>query len=214
VDHGIKVVMIASAVAGEGKTLTAVNLALTFSESYRRRVLLIDADLRRPSVHTIFQIDNQRGLSDGLAAVDEENFALHRISERLTVLPAGRPSSDPMAGLTSGRMRRLIAEARDEFDWVIVDTPPVGLMTDANLLAAAADGVLLVIKAGSTAYQLTQRAAAAIGKEKLLGAVLNRADDRDLGGSKYYYNYYYGGRDGATPTRGRRWLNRFRRTNA
>ena len=109
---GMKVVMIASAVAGEGKTLTATNLALTFSESYRRRVLLIDGDLRRPSVHVVFGIQSVPGLSDGLAAVEPRKLPLHQVSERLAILPAGRPTSDPMAGLTSERMRKLIDEAQ------------------------------------------------------------------------------------------------------
>ncbi|MCC7009141.1 MAG: polysaccharide biosynthesis tyrosine autokinase [Acidobacteria bacterium] len=214
VDHGLKVVMIASAVAGEGKTLTATNLALTFSESYRRSVLLIDADLRRPSLHTVFNIEPAPGLSDGLNAIENVGFTPHQISERLTVLPAGRPSSDPMAGLTSGRMRRLIAEAREHFDWVIIDTPPVGLMTDANLLAAMADGAILVVKAGSTSYQLAQRAVEAIGRDRLLGTVLNRADMESFGSHGYYYHYYYGGRDETRPTLAARWLGRFGRKHA
>ena len=98
---GVKVVMIASAVADEGKTLTAANLALTFSESYHRNVLLIDADLRRPSLHTMFKVRGAPGLNEGLTAADEPKLPLHEVSPRLTILPAGMPNSDPMAGLTS-----------------------------------------------------------------------------------------------------------------
>src|SRR5262245_3179764 len=116
---GLKVIMISSAVGGEGKTLTASNLALTFSESYRRSVLLIDGDLRRPSLHNVFNIKDSVGLSEGLSALEEKPLTLHQITQRLTVLPAGRAISDPMAGLTSDRMRRLIEEAREAFDWVI-----------------------------------------------------------------------------------------------
>jgi protein-tyrosine kinase len=191
VANGLKVVMIASAVAGEGKTLTAANLALTFSESYRRTVLLIDGDLRRPSVHTVFKIDGAPGLSDGLMSVEHPKLPLHQVSERLSILPAGRPSSDPMAGLTSRRMRQLLDEARDAFDWIIIDTPPVGLMTDANLLSAMTDGTLLVVKAGSTPYVAVQRAAEAIGRDRLLGTVLNRAT-RGVHHGQKYYDYYYG----------------------
>ena len=204
VDTGLKVVMIASAVAGEGKTLTATNLALTFSESYHRSVLLIDADLRRPSVHGVFQIPGAPGLSDGLMDLEHKTLPLHQVSERLTILPAGRPSSDPMAGLTSVRMKRLIGEARETFDWVIIDTPPVGLMTDANLLAAMADGALLVIKAGATPYQVVKRAVDAIGRDRLLGVVLNRTVHGLLNGHKYY-DYYYGHDPKPTP---KRWFNR------
>jgi receptor protein-tyrosine kinase len=194
---GLKVVMIASAVAGEGKTLTAANLALTFSESYRRSVLLIDGDLRRPSLHTIFKIESTPGLGDGLMTTESGPLPVHQVSDCLAILPAGRPNSDPMAALTSRRMQQLVDEARRTFDWVIIDTPPVGLMTDANLLAAMADGTVLVVRAGTTPYQAAQRAIDAIGKDRLLGAVLNRATDAGPHGYAYgyeykYYEYYHG----------------------
>lgn len=187
---GVKVVMIASAVPSEGKTLTAANLALTLSESYRRNVLLIDADLRRPSVHTIFKVRGAPGLNEGLTAPDEPKLPLHDVSPRLTILPAGMPNADPMAGLTSRRMQSLIDEAREAFAWVIIDTPPVGLLTDANLLASMVDGAVLVVKAGSTPYDLVKRAVDTIGPAKLLGVVLNRAD-AGLGQFSYQYTDYY-----------------------
>jgi protein-tyrosine kinase len=185
---GLKVVMIASAVAGEGKTLTAANLALTLSESYRRNVLLIDGDLRRPSLHTVFRMESTPGLSDGLIA-EHTKMPLHRLTEHLTLLTAGRPTSDPMAALISSRMQRLIREARETFEWIIIDTPPVGLMTDANLMAAMADGAIVVVKAGSTPYHLVHRAVDALGRDRLLGVVLNRTTLGPEGG-KYYSNYY------------------------
>lgn len=189
--NGLKVVMIASAVPGEGKTLTAANLALTLSESYQRQVLLIDADLRRPELHNLFRIDNTSGLSEGLMSVDEHKLPVRQVSQRLAILPAGSASSDPMAGLTSERMRRLIDEARHAFDWVIIDTPPVGLLPDANLLAAMVDGAVIVVKAGSTPYDLVRRAIDAIGRERTLGVVLNRAALGDLGSAHDYYGHYY-----------------------
>jgi capsular exopolysaccharide synthesis family protein len=182
--------MVASAVAGEGKSLTAANLALTLSESYRRNVLLIDADLRRPSLHSIFQVSGAPGLSDGLISVEEPKLPLHRLSSRLTVLPAGRPTSDPIGAITSERMRRLVEEAREVFDWVIIDTPPVGLLTDASLLASMADGVLLVVKAESTPFDLVNRAVDALGRERMLGVVLNRAREQAHQSSYDYYKYY------------------------
>jgi len=189
--NGFKVAMVASAVAGEGKTLTASNLALTLSESYRRNVLLVDGDLRRPSLHTVFQVDGAPGLSDGLTSAEEPKLPLHRISPRLTVLPAGRPTSDPIGALTSDRMRRLIEEAREVFDWVILDTPPIGLLTDAALLSSMADGVVLVIKAGSTQYDMVNRAVDLIGRDRLLGVVLNRATEMPNRSTYDYSKYYY-----------------------
>jgi capsular exopolysaccharide synthesis family protein len=192
-DTGLKVVMIASAVVGEGKTLTASNLALTFSESYQRTVLLIDGDFRRPALHVVFNIDAPSGLSEGLAAVVEHKLPLYRVSQRLTILPAGRPTSDPMAGLTSNRMRRVIQEAREAFDWVIVDTPPVGLLPDANLLSAMVDGAVLVVRANSTSYHQVVRAIDALDRERLLGVVLNSATGSN-GSGQNYYTYYHGTR--------------------
>ena len=187
---GIRVVMIASAVAGEGKSLTAANLALTLSGSYRKRVLLIDADLRRPTMHNVFSIDTSYGLGDGLDPSSEAKLVVRQISPTLAVLPAGRPMTDPMAALISDRMRRLIEEARDTFEWVILDTPPLVLLPDANLLASMVDGSVLVIKAASTSHQFTKRAVEAIGKSKLVGVVLNRAAATSGGYYHGYYGYY------------------------
>jgi capsular exopolysaccharide synthesis family protein len=186
---GLKVVMIASAVVGEGKTLTASNLALTLSESYKRSVLLIDADLRRPSLNAVFGMNGTPGLAEGLAADDGRKLSVHQVSSHLTILPAGKPSADPMARLTSVRMRQLIEEARAAFDWVIIDTPPVGLLTDASLLAAMADGAILVVEAGSTPYDLVKRAVEMIGTGRVLGVVLNRAE---VSPRTYGYGYYGG----------------------
>jgi len=185
--QGLKVIMVASAVASEGKTLTASNLALTFSESYHKRVLLIDADLRRPSLHSVFQLDTTLGLGDGLLSPGESKMLVRQVSPRLAVLPAGRPSSDPMAGLTSDRMRKLIAEARQSFDWVILDTPPIMLLPDAHLLASMVEGAVMVVRANSTPFELIKRAVEAIGRQRVIGMVLNRAD---VGNNADQYQYY------------------------
>ena len=189
-EKNIRVVMVASAVSGEGKSLTATNLALTFSESYHRTVLLIDADLRRPTLHETFQVPNISGLSDGLRAEKENRLTLVQVSPRLTLLTAGRPDPDPMSGLTSGRMTRVIEEAASRFDWVIIDTPPVGLLPDAKLLAAMADTTLFVIRAGRTPYALIRRAVESIGRERILGIVLNCADPEAGNGGYGYHSYY------------------------
>ena len=194
-ERGLKVIIVVSAVAGEGKTLTAANLALTLSESYHRHVLLVDGDLRRPALHTVLNVTAHAGLGDGLFAADEPKLALHQVSPRLALLPAGRPMSDPMAGLTSDRMRRIIAEARAAFDWVIVDTPPVGLLPDGHLLASMGDGALLVVKAGGPAFGLIQRAIESVGRERVLGVVLNKAEES--AGAGYYYRYDYRANPGA-----------------
>lgn len=189
VERGVKTIMVASAMPAEGKTLTAANIALTLSESLRRNVLLLDADLRRPTVHQIFQIPNVTGLGDALSADEEQRLTLVQVSPRLCVLPAGRPERDPMSGLSSDRMQQIIAEASARFDWVVIDTPPVGLLPDANLLAKMVDAVVLVIAAGVTPYRLVERAVNAIDRKRIVGVVLNRAIQSQIGSGYYNYNY-------------------------
>lgn len=193
-DRAIKIVMVASAIPAEGKTLTAANLALTISESYKRQVLLIDADLRRPMAHSVFGISNVQGLTEVLNATDDRRPNVVRLTPQLSLLPAGEPDPDPMSGLTSDRMRRLLADASALFDWIVIDTPPVVLLPDANLLAAMVDAAVLVVGAGRTPLKAVQQAVAAIGRERILGVVLNRVEERQVPGA--YGGNYYGGYGG------------------
>jgi protein-tyrosine kinase len=188
---GDRTVMIASAVEAEGKTLTATNLALTLSHSYQRRVLLIDADLRRPAIHDLFQLDNRIGLGDILRKASVGRLPVHKVSPTLWVMTAGRPVPDPMSGLVSETMKQILTEAVEQFDWVVVDTPPVALLPDANLLAAMIDLALIVVRANSTPYPLVQRAIEAIGTSRVLGVVLNRTERSELAGGYGYNSYGY-----------------------
>lgn len=203
---GFRVVMIASAVAGEGKTLTSANLALTLSESYRKRVLLIDADLRRPSIHKVFGLPNVDGLTDALKSGEGRKVCTQAVSSTLSVITAGRPDTEQMAHLSSSRMRQLLQEAMEIHDWVVIDTPPVALLPDAKLLAEMVDGALLVVRAGATPYPIIQRAIQAIGPERILGTVLNGADASAVAGHPYYDGYYT-----SEAPRRRRWWERLRR---
>jgi protein-tyrosine kinase len=187
--HGTKTLMVTSAVPREGKTLTVTNLALTLSESFARRVLLIDADLRRPSIHEVLSLPNASGLNEGLRN-DAGDLSLIQVSAKLSVLTAGRPESNPMAGLTSERMRALLEEAAGVFDWILLDAPPVGIMPDAHLLAGLTDGVIFVIAAGVTPHALVERAISEIGRDQIVGTVLNRVDPGSIAATGYYEQYY------------------------
>ena len=188
-ERGLKVLMIASAQVGEGKTLTAANLALTLSESYRRRVLLIDADLRRPSLSALFRIHRVAGLSESLQSAAAGPLAVFELSEWLSLLPSGRPSSDPMAGLTSGRMQQILAQASENYDWVLLDTPPVSLQPDAKLISAMVEGVVFVIGAGISQSPVVQHAIDTIGPDRIVGVVLNRVDPTTFNEDAYYQYY-------------------------
>jgi capsular exopolysaccharide synthesis family protein len=187
--NGIKSLMVTSSVPREGKSLTSANLALTFSQLYERRVLLIEGDLRRPSLQEIFGIADAEGLGDVLSSVDAP-LPLVQVMPRLTVLPAGRPGSNPTAGLASERMKAVLKEAGETFDWVILDTPPVGVISDANLMAGLVDGVIFVIAAGKTDYRVIDRAMTEVGRERILGAVLNQLAPDAMPPAAYYDHYY------------------------
>jgi protein-tyrosine kinase len=184
--QGTKVVMITSANPADGKTLTATNLALTLSASYRRQVLLVDADLRRPSLHEVFRVPNVVGLNEGLKASQDGKLQVLKISDTLTLLPAGRPDPDPMSSLTSPRMGEILKEGAARFDWVIVDTAPIGLLADANLLSTMVDGALLVVRAHQTPYAAVTKALENLGRDRILGVVLNATEGSSSQQQEYY----------------------------
>jgi capsular exopolysaccharide synthesis family protein len=207
---GVRSVMVTSAMASEGKTLTATNLALTLSQSYQRRVLLVDADLRRPRLREMFALPATEGLTDSLANAKTDRLPVHQISPTLWVLTSGRPIPDPMSMLVSPAMKQLLDDARDSFDWVVVDTPPIAILPDANLLSAMIDTALLVVSAESTPYPMVQRAAKEIGEKRILGVVLNRAEKAGL--SSYHYDYSYRGyQQPSAHAESKRWFNWMRK---
>jgi protein-tyrosine kinase len=187
----VKSLMVSSAVPLEGKTLTITNLALTLSESYNQRVLLIDADLRRPSIHEVFGLPIGIGLGDVLRS--ESGTLPHiEVSPRLCVLTAGRHGgASPLAQLTSGRLPAILELAARDFSWILVDTPPIGLLPDAQHVARVCDGVLFVIGSGATSFRVVQRSVAELGADRVVGVILNRADPSVL--SVHDYGNYYAG---------------------
>jgi protein-tyrosine kinase len=191
-EQRLKSVIVTSPAPGDGKSYVAVNLALTLSDSYRRRVLLIDADLRRPTLHLVFGIPNIQGLCEALKADADEKVAAVEISATLTLLPAGRPEADPLGALSSDRMKRIVSDAGSRFDWVIVDSPPVGLLADARLVSETVDAAILVVRAGVTQYPDLEAAADTLGHERILGIVLNAVEPAEIRGGGYYHRYYTG----------------------
>jgi receptor protein-tyrosine kinase len=195
--HGTKVVMVTSAAPAEGKTLTATNLALTLSQSYERRVLLIDGDLRKPSIHAIFDVENVAGLIDALreakGGVADRKVPVVTVSPRLKLLLSGGVMADPAALLTSDLLQSLLSDASTVFDWIVIDTPPATFLPDCSLIASLVDTVLVVVRARATPYSLVQRAVDAIGRDKIIGIVMNRADYSAGGDHEEHYRYYYYG---------------------
>jgi len=189
-ERDVRVVMVVSAGAAEGKTLTAVNLALTLSEAFQRRVLLLDADLRKPAVHEPFGLANSRGLGELL---DRERApSIVGVSPYLSLLPASDYQDDPIKILTSDRLWTLVQEWRTRFDWIVIDTPPLGITPDARLLAPMTDGALLVVEADRTTSDEILGVAETFEPGRLLGVVLNRVTERAASGAQS--SGYYGPR--------------------
>jgi capsular exopolysaccharide synthesis family protein len=185
-ERGLKTVVVTSALPGEGKTLTAVNLAMTLSESYGRRVLLIDSDLRKPSVHQILDVANDSGLSDVLRS-HRDVRPVQRTS-RLAVLPSGKPDSDPLVGLSSDRMQKLLKESAEKYDWVILDAPPA-VLPDAEVIVRLTQAMVFVIRAGVTPSPAVAKAISDLGREYVVGVVLNGVNDAATPAKAYYKGY-------------------------
>jgi protein-tyrosine kinase len=182
----LKVLLVASASPGDGKTLTALNLALVLGRSYGRRVLLIDGDLRRPSLHRVVGVSNRSGLADALQAQADVRLEVTPITEAVTLLPAGPADPDPLRSLSSARMKRVIHEAAQRFDWVIIDSAPVGVVADASVLATLTDGIVFVVRAEHSQYPAVKKAMQTLGHERILGVILN-----GVSGNWDYNNNYY-----------------------
>jgi capsular exopolysaccharide synthesis family protein len=211
VSDGLHVVAITSPSVGDGKTTTSVNLAGALAHRRDARVLLIDADLRRPSVAPLLGLaehPGRPGLVDVISdsALTLERAVRHLPAFNLNVLPAGQLSDDPFELLRSARVGELLQEARRRYDLVVVDTPPVLLVPDSRILQSWVDGFLLVVAANRTRRKLVAEALNLLGPGKMVGLVFNR-DDRPLA-NEYGYGYeaYTSGRarTGA-PTKASRW---------
>jgi receptor protein-tyrosine kinase len=182
-------VVVTSPSPAEGKTFTAVNLALAEAHLAESSVLLGDFDLRRPIIHQLFQVDRAPGLSDFLMGQCTFPQALRRIEGmNLYVLPAGSPVKNPLELLNMRQAKALFDELPRSFNWAIFDTPPLLFSADANLLATLADGTVLVVKIGSTTFDNVTRAMQSLCENNVLGIVANGARASELY-SKYTYYY-------------------------
>ena len=183
-----RAIIVTSPNKGDGKSITAANLALTMAHDSQLRVLLLDADLRRPSIHHLFGVSETPGLSDvlmGGAALDEA--LVYVPDHRLTVLPSGLIPTQPAELLGSAAMRRVLETLRTRFDRILIDMPPVAPLADVPITSTMADGVLMIVRAGVTPKPAIERALAGIDGAKVLGLVLN---DAGAAGAKYEYPGY------------------------
>jgi exopolysaccharide transport family protein len=189
-----KVIMITSALPQEGKTTTSINCAVVLAQK-GVRVLLIDADLRRPSIHKTLGMGPRSGLSNVLTGSAKIEQAITRspVLPNLWVLPAGTPPPNPAELLASTNMRDLLEELRGQYDHIVVDTPPTLSVTDAVVLSPRADAIVLVIRSGQTTKQALRRSRDILMQvnAKVSGVLLNAVD---LSSPDYYYYYEYQGK--------------------
>ncbi|HWP47816.1 MAG TPA: XrtA-associated tyrosine autokinase [Candidatus Limnocylindrales bacterium] len=181
--------MVTSAVAGEGKTLTALNLAITIAQGLQETVLLVDGDLRKSSLHKLLGIEPKYGLSDYLTRhLDLSKILIKTEINKLTILPAGNLPPNPAELLASQKMHNLIKEIKNRYEdrYVIFDTTPLLPTTDPNILGTQMDGVILVVQAGRTAREDVVNALKLLEGMNVLGIVLNNVHQVS---SNYYYHY-------------------------
>jgi succinoglycan biosynthesis transport protein ExoP len=184
--------LVTSAVAEEGKTTTLLNLAVV-SAAAGSKVVVVDADLRKPIIHSIFNIDNSIGITTFLIGevTDIDRLIVRTSVENLSVVPCGPISPNPSELLDSEEMRTFVRLLKERFDLVLFDSPPISMVTDAAIMASYADGVILVVQSGKVDRGINVQAKHNLEKvkAKVLGVVLNNIKRKK---SSYYYNYYYG----------------------
>jgi capsular exopolysaccharide synthesis family protein len=189
-DEGVRMIVVTSAGPGEGKSLFSSNLSVSLAQA-GQRVLHIDADMRRPRVHEIFEVAQEPGLSNLLVGDCKPSEAVRMTSiQNMCVLPAGMIPPNPAELLGSKRCTEYFATLSEHFDWVIIDSPPVLAVADASILANSATGVIFVVGADQTSRHTARAAVDQLNavQAHMIGAVLNRAD---VEGNPYYYSTYY-----------------------
>jgi receptor protein-tyrosine kinase len=182
-------VMVTSPSPAEGKSFTAINLALAESHLADNTVLIADFDLRRPTLHNQLQLDRSPGVSDYLLGEAPLEKIIKRITgSNLYFMPAGKPVKNPLELLNLREVRALLSEFHTLFNWTFLDTPPLLFSADANLLASMTDGTVLVVRIGSTTIDTISRAVQSLNENNVLGVVCNGARAGELY-SKYTYYY-------------------------
>jgi protein-tyrosine kinase len=185
----IRRLVVSSSVPEEGKTFVTANLAQSFARQPECRVLLIDGDLRASRLHIPFGAPELPGLSDYLLGeADEAQITQVGPDGNLCLIPGGRSVPNPSELLHSDRMKLLLDKMSRMFDWILLDSPPALAVHDASVLADICDGVLFVVRAGSTDFEVAEKASAEFRDKNLLGIVLNRVEKRE-GYGGYYYTY-------------------------
>ncbi|AAK80980.1 capsular exopolysaccharide synthesis family protein [Clostridium acetobutylicum] len=186
-DEEIRVILVTSSGPGEGKSTTAANLALAMAET-GNQVLIVDCDLRKPSIHKKFKLSNSSGLSNIIAGQAKFEDSAHYFNKKLCVLTSGKIPPNPAEMLASHKMKEFLNESKGVFKYIILDTPPIIAVTDPQILSTMVDGVILVVSSGVAEIEAAKRAKELLENvnANILGTVLNKVKV----GSRGYYSYY------------------------
>jgi protein-tyrosine kinase len=192
----IHTVIVTSPSPAEGKSFVAANLALAEAQLAGNLTLLCDFDFRRPVVHTLFGIERAPGISDYLQGKVSLHNAMRRIDDtNLYIMPAGEPVNNPLDVLNLKEVKRMLDRLPGVFNWVILDSPPLLVAADANLLSTLCHGTILVARMGATTVDSITRATQTLCQNNVLGLVVNGARRGELYGKYGYYRSYYSGQD-------------------
>ena len=189
-DNPPKTIIITSPGPREGKTVTSANIAVTMAAT-GKNVLIIDADMRKPRMHKVLGVQNRLGLSNLLGGENDIALAMKKTpAPNLTLIPSGPIPPNPSELLDSHRMEKLLDLLRERFERIVIDCPPLISVTDAAILSGKTDGVILVVRAGTTTKDVLRRSAKQLSdvKARVIGTVLNFLD---VNKSSYYYKQYY-----------------------
>lgn len=187
-----RAIAITSALHQEGKTTTAVNLAVVMAQDLNKKILLCDCDLRKPIIHKLMGLDSNRGIVDVLLNdIDIDSVLQSGKVENLTILPCGRKPHNPAELLGSPKMKELLSKLRTRFDYIIVDCPPILAITDAGIISTLVDGVIFVVQSWRTQREAVLRSQSLLlsAQAKILGFILTNVEHF---GPKYLYHYGYG----------------------
>ena len=189
--------LITSPLPKEGKSFTTANLAQVMVRQHGRRALMIDADMRNPQLHELLGAEPGPGLAEYLRGELDEFSVLQRgPMENLFLLPAGSNTGNPAELVANGRMKFLLNRLEPLFDWIVIDSPPAALVSDANLLANYCDGVILVVRSNNTPMDAARRARKEFADRNVVGVLLNGISPELSPYSQYYYSAYAGGASG------------------
>ena len=184
----LRILAVSSAVAGEGKTLTAIHLAANMASTGRKKVLLVDMDLRKPSIAKQLEMDPHSGLSEFLSgSLPMEKILRNYVVTGLSVIVGGKTIPSPTDMFAGERFRSLLRGLREEFDLVILDTPPILPVPDAVTISEQVDAFILLFRFNHTPHQLFRKAIEELGERKIVGVVLNCEEKKS---DKYYHKYY------------------------